>query len=313
MPLFQKLKRLFSKRRETLTPSFRAYIGNQRFGRDRRAGKTLSAYQAPTTRTERREQRWKGRIKSIGLVLLGVLSVGGIIGILFFSPLLQVQKIEVIGESETLNEQKVVQTGLEAYLQKNMLLVPGHGLEQQLLKDFPYLKTIEIDKVPFHSLKAKVTAYPHAANIEVLQEGKDSQYFVVNSGGMVAIESNTEEGLPWIQLDATGLEIPEKIGVHETLISEELLSSFLETKNEFEAKFNIEVTEMSYLKRARELHLKTERDFWVWLDIQKPMDMQLLKLKRSMSDLNIYEAPLIYIDLRISGQNGEKVIYKTSD
>jgi len=32
-----------------------------------------------------------------------------------------------------------------------------------------------------------------------------------------------------------------------------------------------------------------------------------------MTTINIYDAPIEYIDLRISGQNGEKVIYKLSE
>ena len=72
----------------------------------------------------------------------------------------------------------------------------------------------------------------------------------------------------------------------------------------------MQVLEIDYLRRARELHLLTERYFYVWLDLSQDLDKQLLKLKKALNELNIYEADLDYIDLRISGQNGEKVIYK---
>jgi hypothetical protein len=68
------------------------------------------------------------------------------------------------------------------------------------------------------------------------------------------------------------------------------------------------------LKQARELHLLTERHFTVWLDLTQDLNIQLTKLKKSLGNtFNIYEMPLDYIDLRISGQNGEKVIYKLSE
>ena len=40
------------------------------------------------------------------------------------------------------------------------------------------------------------------------------------------------------------------------------------------------------------------------------LDTQLNKLKKALPRLNIYEESLDYIDLRISGIDGEKVIFK---
>ena len=40
------------------------------------------------------------------------------------------------------------------------------------------------------------------------------------------------------------------------------------------------------------------------------LDEQFDKLKKGLPRLNIYEIDLLYIDLRISGINGEKIIFK---
>lgn len=102
--------------------------------------------------------------------------------------------------------------------------------------------------------------------------------------------------------------IPDSI--NEELIPEETLEILLETVNSFEGKFDMEVLEIHYLKRARELHLYTERYFFVWIDLTQDPELQLTKLKKALTEIDIYAAPLEYIDLRISGQNGEKVIYR---
>lgn len=102
--------------------------------------------------------------------------------------------------------------------------------------------------------------------------------------------------------------IPDSI--NEELIPEETLQTLLETASNFEGKFDMEVLEMRYLKRARELHLYTERYFFVWIDLTQDTELQLTKLKKALTEIDIYAAPLEYIDLRISGQNGEKVIYR---
>jgi hypothetical protein len=119
-------------------------------------------------------------------------------------------------------------------------------------------------------------------------------------------------------MDVTGTDIPlpeseDSPKVNEELISKETLESLLEAKTDFEGKFNMQIMEIHYLKRSRELHLFTERYFYVWIDLTQSVDLQLAKLKKSMSQINIYDDSLDYIDLRISGQNGEKVIYKLSE
>lgn len=105
--------------------------------------------------------------------------------------------------------------------------------------------------------------------------------------------------------------VPDQI--NEELIDQETLKVLLETTESFEGKFDMEVMEIYYLKRARELHLFTERYFFVWIDLTQDVPLQLAKLKKALTEINIYEAPLEYIDLRISGQNGEKVIYKLTE
>ena len=124
--------------------------------------------------------------------------------------------------------------------------------------------------------------------------------------------------LPTIIMDITGtdLSLPEKQSewtLNKALLSPETLQVLLKAKSDMEAKFNIQVLEVYYLKRAREVHLFTERNFFVWIDLTQDLTLQFNKLKKAMTEINLYEDPLSYIDLRISGQNGEKVIYKLNE
>jgi len=72
----------------------------------------------------------------------------------------------------------------------------------------------------------------------------------------------------------------------------------------------MKILEAEYKVIPRELHLKTEKYFIIWLDIQKPFEDQLKKLKKALVKLDIFNEPLEYIDLRISGESGDKIIYK---
>ncbi len=95
--------------------------------------------------------------------------------------------------------------------------------------------------------------------------------------------------------------------INEELIPQEMLTTLLETATNFEGKFGMEVLEIYYLKRARELHLYTERYFFVWIDLTQDVSIQLAKLKKALTEIDIYAASLEYIDLRISGQNGTNI------
>ncbi len=123
----------------------------------------------------------------------------------------------------------------------------------------------------------------------------------------VAEETPAEETIVEEEVDT----MPDEI--NEELISQDMLTVLLETAESFEGKFDMEVLEIHYLKRAREMHLYTERYFSVWIDLTQDIDLQLAKLKKALTEIKIYDAPLEYIDLRISGQNGEKVIYKLAE
>ncbi len=72
----------------------------------------------------------------------------------------------------------------------------------------------------------------------------------------------------------------------------------------------MKIIDAEYLVREREVHLRTEKNFIVWIDMEKDLNIQLDKLKKVLGKLNIYNTPLEYIDLRISGTDNEKVIFK---
>jgi hypothetical protein len=151
------------------------------------------------------------------------------------------------------------------------------------------------------------------------------QIFTINELGFISGIGSLDDQLTTIVMDISGTEAtlpiadpteesetpsPPTWEVNQELIPEDILADLLNVKKEFEGRIDMQVLEVRYLKQAREVHLKTERDFTVWIDLTQDIDLQLTKLKKATSVLNIYEANLEYVDLRISGQNGEKVIYK---
>ncbi len=94
------------------------------------------------------------------------------------------------------------------------------------------------------------------------------------------------------------------------ILTAETLNYILKATSYFEEKFGMKIMETQFLINARELHIKTEKYFTIWLDTQISYERQFLKLKKAMATVDIYKVPLNYIDLRITGTSGEKVIFK---
>lgn len=270
----------------------------------------------------RRQRLLEKRPNFLGLLklFLGVVGTGLLIYGLFFTSLFEIQKIDIVGASDTLEEQAALSTYFQDSLGENLLMFSPAEHEEILLKDYSYLKTLKIRRVLLHTVQVTLETYPPVARVRVDKEDGSQDYFIVNELGIITGSGTGLEDLPLIVMDVTGTDLKldadanseteVSFVVNQVLISKETLEILLDTTDSFEAKFNLQVLEINYLKRARELHLKTERDFTVWIDLTQDVPLQLAKLKKSLAELNIYEAPLEYIDLRISGQNGEKVIYK---
>ena len=103
---------------------------------------------------------------------------------------------------------------------------------------------------------------------------------------------------------------PGKYFLDDKTRSSERLTYALQSINLFEEKFGIRILNALIKVKEREVDLYTEKGYFVMIDMEKDLNTQIDKLKRALSKLDIYKEPLQYIDLRISGTENEKVIYK---
>jgi len=317
MALFSSLKRKFKKKRRTNSAGFRDYKSSNAPTRRRRpinpkVKKAIKAKTRPKSPERIRLFRW---LKIIA-TLIGLFGLGYF---LLFSKSFEIHSVQVNSDSDFILEEKnAVTSYLQEHLGKNLIAFHTSEHEAILLEEYPNLKSIQINRDFFHTLVVNLESYSDTANIQVDHEDGSKQYFVVNELGIISGVGLTNEYLPTVVMDVTGTDLDvmdeeSPLALGEKLMEELTLNTLLEVETDFEAKFNMQIMEVHYLKRAREVHLYTERYFFVWIDLTQEVEQQLNKLKKSMTELNIYEAPLLYIDLRISGQNGEKVIYKLSE
>ena len=298
----------FKRKRRTYQASYTSYKGS-RFSKRKPFTPTVTP--VAQDRKSRRRAEKSGYLLIYLKLFFVFFGIGAGIYGLFFTALFEIQNIDVNGEADTLDEQTAVSAYLQDYLGDNLLLFSTSKHEKALLEQYGYLKTLDLDRDFFHTVVATLETYPAIANVRIEFEDGSTQFYMINELGLVSGVGTTLESLPLIVMDVTGTDMDlSTTSINEKLIAQETLIVLLETAKDFEGKFDMQILEIRYLKQARELHLLTERNFSVWIDLTQDLAIQLAKLKKALTELNIYEAALEYIDLRITGQNGEKVIYK---
>lgn len=245
------------------------------------------------------------RFKKIAFLLMLAGGLGFFIYTMIFSNFFNIKNI-VIGnksfENESISNQ--IKDTLKSSMGKNIFLLKVEGLESKLLNIFPELERITIDKDYPGTLSIEFSERPLIANV-INESNVIKKSYILNSVGFAIKEDMEDPNLPYIKI-----KTDEPINPKKAVIEKAKLNYILEAKTYFEDKFGMRIREIQYKPVPRELHLLTERDFYIWLDIQKSYEDQFKKLKKAIVKLDIYKENLEYIDLRIAGNSGDKIIYK---
>ncbi len=242
------------------------------------------------------------RILSLAIIAgIGIFIIYG----LFFSGYFNVRQITFADNdlgNESLKEE--IKKSFSKALGKNLITINLQEFQNKVLSAFPQLEKIIIDKDYPSSLVIDFSEYPLAAN--VINETQNlKKAYIINSIGYIMKEDYEDPKLPYIRILSD-----EPLNKESPAIDAGKLKIIMDTVGYFQDKFGMGVHEIVYKPTAREIHLITERDFAIWLDIQKSTEDQLKKLKKILVKLDIYKESLLYIDLRIAGGSGDKIIYK---
>lgn len=248
------------------------------------------------------------RIGKVGNLLKRILYLGiaiFLIYLLFFSPYLLVSEIYIAEENiDNIALGEELKAATKSEIGKNLIFVDTNELNTKILDHFPQLENLQISKDYPKSLKISFTEFPLVANVNNEAPNLKKSY-IVNSMGYAIKEDLKSTALPYITIKSS-----EPLNTANPIIEAQKLNYILDTIIYFEEKFGMKVKEMIYKPSAREVHIVTEKNFAIWLDIEKSAQDQLKKLKKALVKLNIFNDPLLYIDLRIAGGNGDKIIYK---
>jgi len=227
----------------------------------------------------------------------------------FFSDYFIIKKYKVVEEGTIIETNDTINGLLEAKTGQNLALLNEEDLLKEIKAAQPEINKIKIVKKFPDTLTVEFEKFPTAANIVNIISGVQKK-FLVDSQGLLTEENAENPNLPYLKIETTE---PLQVRTHflaDPARAAERLDYIIKAINLFEEKFGMKILYAVYKIRERELHLYTEKYFYVMLDMEKDMVSQFEKLKKALSKLDIYTVPLLYIDLRISGNDYEKVIFK---
>lgn len=240
-------------------------------------------------------------------IFVFIIAVGAFIGIIyavFFSSFFTINKITIEKNGDALKTTALTPT-IDKLRGKNILFVNTDELTQELEQLFKnQILLVRITKSYPHRIMVKVEEYPPVLNLRVITHEK-TQRFVLNSIGFPVFENTEQKELPLVSV-----HMAKPVTNKTILLPREKLTLMISAFSKFTDLFGIKIKEGEWKKVERELHLLTEKNFTVWLDLSADIEVQLLKLKRALPKLDITHEPLDYIDLRIAGRETEKVIFK---
>jgi cell division septal protein FtsQ len=249
------------------------------------------------------------KAKRILAVFLSLGIVAFIIYALFFSDYFLIKKYKVEEEGTLIENNDLINGILESKIGGNLVMLNEDEIIKAIKTVQPEIDKVNISKIFPDTVKASFEKFPTVANITNTAGGVQKK-FLADSQGFLIEENAENPNLPYIKIDTA-----EQLQVRKTILpsgarSAERLTYIIQAISVFEEKFGIKITYAVFKQREREVHLYTEKGFYVMIDMEKDLIGQINKLKKALAKLDIFKESLLYIDLRISGTDYEKVIFK---
>lgn len=250
---------------------------------------------------------WSPQIAKLRKFIILIAIAGGIIAsiyIVFFSNFFTITKVTIEKTGNAISSAQLAPF-LDKLKGKNLLFMRTDALTKEIEQTFKNeILFVRIRSSYPNRIIVRVEEYPAILNVRVRTENK-IQNFVINQLGYAIFENAEQKDTPLLIM-----QTQKPLSAKSIIIENQKLSPILEAYRLFTDLFDMKIIEGEWRHVERELHLKTEKNFYVWIDLTAPIETQFSKLKRALVKLDIYREPLEYIDLRIAGGENEKVIFK---
>lgn len=216
--------------------------------------------------------------------------------VVVFSHYFSLKTVDVIRNDELVNIDLAYRS-IESIRLKPMVFIDKEDIKKSILSHQPQIKDVEVRKIYPSNIKITIWSFKSLYNTKI-----EWKYYEITSNWVLIPTNETKENLlkiNWI-VDFWVLD-------YKNLLKEEYINkiknieSLIKANNSF-----INIKEMVYYKKERELHIIDDKSTKFIFDLTKEPIIQVEKLNIFYKEyLNNVAQKIVYIDLRIN----ERVIY----
>lgn len=249
--------------------------------------------------------RYKNNFPLKKVLIIGFASIAAILFLylMVFTAFFEIKEWKIYGD-DIIEENSKFEEFLAVHRGKNLFLLNTGEIQKNIHEQYSEIENLRIKKAYPHTLIMEYKNFSEVANIYNYFE-ESQKKFIINKIGLLVQQDFENQSLPYIKM-----RTEKSLEIGNNAISREKLEYILDAIYGYEELFGMRVLDAEYLPEEREIHLKTEREFTIWLDTGLTLQEQYSKLKAILPELNIYTDSIDYIDLRISSVKGDRVIFK---
>jgi len=220
---------------------------------------------------------------------------------LLLSPLFKVKTVEVYGTKEINPDE--IKASIEY---KNILFITGNGLKNELLKKFPQIAQLDIEKnIPKTTIKITLTERQKAGIICKTEQGENGEEivkscFYVDKLGVIFKNAPQTSGSLILLIKDFSLE---DFSLGKKIFSEQIMNSIIELRDNIFSQINVRAMWFAnFTSPPEEIKVMTSEGWYALFDLNRDIKSQLSILKAALAEKIKDRKKLEYIDLRIENR-----------
>lgn len=232
---------------------------------------------------------------------------------ILFSEMMEIKKIEIIGDSRNNQEikQLIKKKGVQKYLdlvsKNNLLLFPTSQIEDEILDRFKMVREVDVSRSFPDTIEVRIEERELALLWRV-----NEQYFLVDERAEIFYKATDRdlEGETFLISDGSKRRL--KIG--DKVINTRIIKLILDLEEVVSQKLKISLDKKTFFipsPMSQELQVKTKAGWKIYFSTERELALQVKILKKMLANEidNNDLTKLEYIDMRVKG----KVVYRFKD
>jgi len=219
---------------------------------------------------------------------------------LLLSPLFKIRTVVIYG-TQKINPEEI-KTNIEY---KNILFVTVNGLKEELMKKFPQISRLQIEKnIPKRTIKITLTEREELGIVCKAEEKNEGEVikncFYIDKEGVLFKNAPQTSGSLVLLIKDFSLE---DFSLGKKLFSEQIINSIVELRDNLFLQINAKALWFgSFTYPPKEIKVMTSEGWYVLFDLARDVKSQLSLLKAALAEKIQNRKTLQYVDLRIENR-----------